>query len=825
MPSSGDQRLVANYAVLKLVLRHDNLLQPAAFEELAETISRFVSFGQMAVIAPEGEERRLFAVSPAPSAPVVPFGARLPRAEGGPRKEPFFCDDTRTGNQLEQATAAAGYFSYVVLPMRADGQKRVVAEMVFAFPKVGEARGAAIDLLQDIADIVGESFERVMRLTRERRLAMILETSNDAMLAWDRDGRVTDLNAAAAALANRSREQLLGAQVADLLVPVPDPAHRPGAEQRVELLARDAAGATTRVIVGATLTEVVDDPVVRMSARLRDVRDVLATEQEALLQQARMRELEEQHRNLLIDQAASLLELEEQHRTLLDNAPLIIFRLNPRTTELVYLNRHAERLLGVPTREALDTRGFLRAAHADPEGVAAFDAAVARAQSGTGALPYEARLRRRHGEEITARGIVYPLLSEPGGVVAIEGVLADVSAEQAARTRLIQNDRLSTLGTLAAGVAHEINNPAAFILLGLDMLDRLLHGAGVKMEPAVARSAQDLVSELRDSIRRIVDIARDLRLFASPPAPEGSRRTVVDVNRTVEGAISLTRGQILERAQLVRRFEEVPPVIMDDGRLGQVVVNLLVNAAQAIQKTLARDHTVTVGTRSDGRVVEIDVRDTGVGIAEDNLSRIWQPFFTTKGPDGTGLGLSISREIIERAGGTIRAESPAVLGGPGDGARFVISLPAAGRGDAVTPISSPLPRMPPERVSVLVVEDEASLARALAEELGRMHEVVVAEGALRALDLLAKQRFDVVLCDLRMPDMSGEALYSEVAARDPPQAAGFIFMTGVGFGADVERFLASAGRPVLEKPFSADEALDVIVRLLNKREPTRASRG
>src|SRR5262249_42795047 len=147
-------------------------------------------------------------------------------------------------------------------------------------------------------------------------------------------------------------------------------------------------------------------------------------------------------------------------------------------------------------------------------------------------------------------------------------------------------------------------------LLGIDLLDRLLHGPGVEMGPAASASADDLLHDLRDSIRRIVDIARDLRLFASPPAGEGGRRAIVDVNRTVESALSLTRGQITERAELVRSLDEVPPVVMDDGRLGQVVVNLLVNAAQAIPKANARDHAVTVSTRSDGRSVKIEVRDT-----------------------------------------------------------------------------------------------------------------------------------------------------------------------------------------------------------------------
>lgn len=513
-------------------------------------------------------------------------------------------------------------------------------------------------------------------------------------------------------------------------------------------------------------------------------------------------------------------ELEEQHRNLLDNAPLIIFRLDPETGELSFLNRHAERLLGVPVAEALRTPGFLGEVHADPEGVMCFEDAVAQARLGAPSAPYEARLRRREGEAIMARGTVYPLISDRGRVVAIEGVLADVSTEHAARTRLVQIDRLSTLGTLAAGVAHEINNPAAFILLGLDMLDRLLRGPNVRMEGAAATSASELLKELRDSIKRIVDIVRDLKLFASPPQPDGARRTLTDANRTVESALSLTRGQIIERAQIVKNLTEVPPIFMEDGRLGQVIVNLLVNAAQAIPKPSskleARDHTVTVETRSDGRTVEIVVTDTGVGIPEENLARIWAPFFTTKGPEvGTGLGLSISREIIERAGGRITAESPVPGSDPPCGARFVISLPAAGRTEEATPIASPLPRLVSKRARVLIVEDEASLARALSEQIGRVHHVTVAPSADAAMGMLAGgQRFDVVLCDLRMPGMSGDVFYTRVRESDPELAQGFIFMTGVGFGADIERFLKSSGRPLLEKPFPAEDALTAIAEVV-----------
>jgi CheY-like chemotaxis protein len=250
-----------------------------------------------------------------------------------------------------------------------------------------------------------------------------------------------------------------------------------------------------------------------------------------------------------------------------------------------------------------------------------------------------------------------------------------------------------------------------------------------------------------------------------------------------------------------------------------VLVNLLVNAAQAIPRGTRGEAKVYVTTRSQGgRTVEIEIRDTGLGIPREIQERIWDPFFTTKDPGaGTGLGLSISREIIERSGGRLYVESPVPGTNPPGGSRFIIELPAS-----VAALSSfpPMPTWPPRSIGgparVLVVEDEVLLARALATELGRVHDVQVASNAAEALDILAAKPFDVILCDVRMPGMNGDGLYEMVRSDRPHVALRFVFMTGVGFGADFERFLSESGRPILEKPFSVEDALNIIRKVVSK---------
>lgn len=804
--------LEAMNRMLRIAAQDNNVLRRETFEALASALAEYVPLDCMAVVVPEPGGKRLFAATvPESKTPVPPYGVRFPH---GPKEETVLqqgktkiCDDTRSSETLDQIAVQWGFLSYVILPIwerstptagaRADGA-RIVAKLVIAFRETGCASKAPLGLLQLLADLFGQTFSRAIELGRERRLAMILETSGDSMIAWDREGKITDANAAAALLTGIPREQLLGMRIGELFDPneLLDATSVRNYAVRTTLRRRDGASIT----VSVTLNAVEDDPLVSMHALVRDESHVVAKEREASLHFTRVR------------------ELEKELRAILDNAPLIVFRLDPEEGKLRYLNRHAERLLGVPTAEALGTPDFLRAVHQGGAALQAFDAAVAAARAGRVAPPYEARLRWNGGDEIGVRGTIYPLVGEGGDVVAIEGILADVSAEHAARSRAVQADRLSSLGMLAASVAHEINNPAAFILLGLGTLERMVRTLEPPAGEEAADGMRDLLGELRDSINRIVRIARDLRVFASPSRGP-VKSAITDVNEVVESALSLTRGKVLEHATLVKELEDVPPVLIDGGRLGQVVVNVIVNATQALQKSPKRPATISVTTRSDGQMVEIAIADTGIGIPKENQQRIWAPFFTTKPSEmGTGLGLSISREIVERAGGSIRVESPTLEDEDGPrGARFVIALPTADRRSerehapverALVAADGGAPRR-----SVLIVEDEVPLARVLSAELGRVHEVVLADCARDAAELLEQRRFDVVLCDLRMPGMSGEAFYSRVRERDPAQASAFIFMSGIGFVPEVERFLAATGRPVLHKPFSPEAVLEAIARL------------
>ncbi len=416
-----------------------------------------------------------------------------------------------------------------------------------------------------------------------------------------------------------------------------------------------------------------------------------------------------------------------------------------------------------------------------------------------------------------------------GGELTHAIVVSHDSAERRqSQARLLLTDRMVSVGTLAAGVAHEINNPLSFLLANLtfaaDKLADLERGEPTSSRPRLApqgapgkvggsaasiglADVRAAVTEAREGAERVRDIVRDLRTFSRG---DDGARVRVDVERVLESSIKMAWNEIRHRARLVRQYQGVPQVEAEAARLGQVFLNLILNAVQAIPEGDVQRNEIRVTTRVDaeGRVVA-EVRDSGEGIPEVVRQRLFEPFFTTKPIGvGTGLGLYICHHIVTALGGAIQVESA-----PGEGSLFRVSLPAASaQAGAAAPASGAGPAR--QRGRVLVVDDEPMIGATLTRVLST-HEVIATRSAREALARIgAGERFDVILCDLMMPDMSGMDLHAELA-RSAPEAAGrMVFLTGGIFTSAARAFADRTSNPMVEKPFDAGALRSLVARLM-----------
>ena len=289
------------------------------------------------------------------------------------------------------------------------------------------------------------------------------------------------------------------------------------------------------------------------------------------------------------------------------------------------------------------------------------------------------------------------------------------------------------------------------------------------------------------------EIVGDLRTFSRVGE---SSTGAVDVHQVIDATLKMTSAEVRHRARVDLDLAEVPLVVGDAGRLGQVLLNLLVNAAQAIPDGRADRNTIRITTRTDasGDVV-VQVSDTGCGIPEHDLARIFDPFFTTKAVGGgTGLGLSICHNIVRSFGGDISVASEV-----GRGTRFTVLLRRSPDGVGVPQVPA-LPRDTPSGASVMVVDDEPSVGRAIKRVLRDFQVVVESSGRDALARLVSGEHFDLVLCDLMMPEMSGMDLYEQVKARAPGYAASFIFMTGGAFTERARSFLLDVSNDRIDKP-------------------------
>jgi signal transduction histidine kinase len=424
----------------------------------------------------------------------------------------------------------------------------------------------------------------------------------------------------------------------------------------------------------------------------------------------------------------------------------------------------------------------------------------------------EVQLRVEAGGLRTMRAVGHAIV-EHGRPVRLVGALQDLTERRALEAKLFLADRLSSMGTIAAGVAHEINNPLTFLTVNLPLVMERLTAVeeGEWVEPKTL--AHELGPLLEDAIvgaQRIAAIARDLRLFS-----RGDEEVPVPValDAVIDSVLRLLRNETRHVTRLEVRKGPTPPVRGTTARLAQLFTNLLVNALQALPDRPMQENLIrlTLGTDDEGWVVAT-VEDNGAGIPEEVRAKIFAPFFTTKPIGvGTGLGLAVCQNIVSAFGGDLRVESEV-----GRGSTFIVRLAAAdapaksqGRARGRRPTQA--------RGRVLVVDDEAAILT-LAKRLLRGHEVVAVgsvDEALRAIDASATQGaadFDVILCDLMMPDRPGHELHEELVRRGSPLADRCWFMTGGAFTPRTRAFLESLGEGrLLEKPFGA-ESLTAVMR-------------
>lgn len=393
---------------------------------------------------------------------------------------------------------------------------------------------------------------------------------------------------------------------------------------------------------------------------------------------------------------------------------------------------------------------------------------------------------------------------EPVGFVL---VARDDRELRQANAQLHMSDRLATMGTLAAGVAHEVNNPLAFLSANVDFV--LEEMESVAPGDAFPQEQTDemmrALRSAREGALRVKNIVRDLHQFTRSEA-EGT--TSVDLNRLLDTATGLLRNEIRHRARLTKHYGAPPFVLANEGRLLQVFLNLISNAAQSIPLGATEKNEIVLMTGVDPEGAFVEVRDTGIGISEEDLPRVFDLFFTTKPVgEGTGLGLSISLRLVEKVGGRIDVRSRL-----GEGSVFRVTLPVAAaevEGRAVQGASEDR-RKAGRSLHVLVIDDEIEVGESVRRLLGRRHTVDIVTTATEAIARLDVRSYDLVFCDLLMPDMTGMDVHERLLRTKPEVAERMVFMTAGAFSPSAQQFLSRVANRRFDKPFDG-ETLQALV--------------
>jgi two-component system, NtrC family, sensor kinase len=441
----------------------------------------------------------------------------------------------------------------------------------------------------------------------------------------------------------------------------------------------------------------------------------------------------------------------------------------------------------------------------------------------------------------------------PSGEQAIQGFLdrtllrAKIRREQEVmRATVVHNEKLAALGTLVAGVAHEINNPLTVLQLTMECCRVLLRpslrvteelqklvarGTGATPEQierlnalsrtgAPSTEGSQLLEEMASASTAIADIVRDLRIFARADE-RGEKKQIVEVADLIDQVLRLVGREFPSHVVIERDYTPgLPKLLVPPGRLSQVLINVLINAAHAIREIERPAHRVRISTRTDDQHVAITVSDTGPGIAPSTLDHIFDPFFTTKRVGtGTGLGLSVSRSIMLDMGGDLIVTSV-----HGDGATFIALVPLADeaslRQAAAQALITRRSSWSQERTSVLFVDDDNRVLRAYSRALGKECNILLAEDGQEAIDLLSSGSTpDAVVTELSLPEIDGVEFYLWLRRERPNLATRTVFVTAHSTTLEYQSFLRDVPNPVLLKPVNAPTLKAAIEGVVSASQP------
>jgi PAS domain S-box-containing protein len=629
-------------------------------------------------------------------------------------------------------------------------------------------------LRNDIAERKRAS--EALRVSEESYRA-IFDSAEDAILVRDVDtGAIVDVNPAACRAFGYTRDEFRGLDMGalssrtgafdddaanDLLARA-----REGEDIRVEWHSRTKSGALRWFeIVAKRVTIGGNDRILSLA---RDIDDRKAAEE-------------------------ALVASEEQYRAMF-NASIDGLALWDAAGELVDTNPALWRMYGYGEPDPAALR------HSEWSGPAYPPDFISAVAGG------EPRNREMHtvrkdgsGMEIELHGIPMQYRGQPH-VLTIARDVTDKkrSAEELARQResLHQREKLAALGSLLAGVAHELNNPLSVVVARAVLLEE-------RGDPATQSAAK----KIRIAAERCARIVRTFLAMARQQAPE---RGAVAMNEVVREALDLAAYPIRTSSIEVTLdlAPDIPAIAADADQLHQVLLNLIINAQQSLQdKTGERRIRIATTFDAVAQTVRVVVADNGPGIPSEVRARVFEPYFTTK-PSGTGVGLAVSLGIVEAHGGTMTVDCP-----PAGGAVFTFTLPVGGAGIPLPDEGTATPASE-SHSAILVVDDEPEIRDMLAEILrGAGHDVATAASGREALQRIAIERYDVVVTDVRMPDVDGPALFQQIRERWPHLASRVVFVTGDTLTPAVREFMTTSRRPVIEKPFAPDDVRRIVAEL------------